>query len=172
MGNLFQLTKRAKELEDLIDPIQEGDVSEEVAAQLAKFLIEAKEDFAQKVDDYASVISELEARAEMRDAEAARITALAKSDSKRAAWLAQMLKESLAAREIKKIQTPRYRVSVAGNGGIQPMVLFPNEDIPPEFQKTVTTTETDTQKIRAALEAGEILTFAMLKPRGDRLAIK
>jgi hypothetical protein len=67
-----------------------------------------------------------------------------------------------------KIKTDLHIFTVCRNGGKQPMEI--TGEVPDNYKRIVY--ETDTEKIRAALEAGEELTFAHLNERGTHLMIK
>ena len=70
-----------------------------------------------------------------------------------------------------KIQTEHFRVSIAKNGGKQPMYVDPNiEAIPEEY--IIRRPEPDKEKIREALDAGQELEFAKLLERGTHLSIR
>ena len=72
---------------------------------------------------------------------------------------------------IKKVETDRFRVSVATNGGKQPLIV--QEDmVPDEYMKTTTTRLPDKDAIRTLLEEGTEVEFAKLQERGRRLNIK
>jgi hypothetical protein len=64
-----------------------------------------------------------------------------------------------------KIQTEHFRLSIAENGGLQPMKI--TGEVPPEFCKL----EPDTKRIREALSNGE-LDFAHLEERGVHLNVR
>ena len=68
-----------------------------------------------------------------------------------------------------EIKTALHTIKLVGNGGKQPMEI--NDDkVPDSFKRVVL--ETDKEKIREALEKGETLDFAELKPRGRHVSIK
>ena len=72
----------------------------------------------------------------------------------------------------KKLRTKRFNISINGNGGKQPL-RFDNTapgDLPTRFQRTII--EPDKDAIRAALEAGEEISFAYLAERENHLRIK
>lgn len=126
-----------------------------------------------KLDNYAALISELQARADVRKAEAKRLLELAATDENRARLLKDRLKWFFQSHNLKTIHTTRYRISLAGNGGKHPLKwlrnVLPNE-LPPRFQQT--TVEVNNGAIREALEAGEQLDFAQLGDRGHSIRIK
>lgn len=169
MPTLFEITNDNAELWRLLESGEIPD--EEIEAKVWDWLVNADIAFDQKAEAYAAVIREHETRAEIRKAEAARIAELAKADANRAAKLKQFLMHSMGSLGKRKIETPRFRISIQGNGGLQPMQITNLGRVPPEFLKQPEPVP-DTDKIRKALEGGEILEFAELLPRGKRLAIK
>lgn len=96
---------------------------------------------------------------------------LAKADEALAERLKDRLKEAMEACGRTKIDTARFRLSVAGNGGKQPLeVTATVEELGPDY--TSTFVEVDNTKIRAALEAGKVVPGCTLLPRGTGLRIK
>lgn len=122
---------------------------------------------------YAALISEMQARAEVRKAEARRLMDLAASDDNRAKLLKERLKSFFQLHDIKTVDTARYRLSLAKNGGKAPLILddsIPVTQLPEQFQRI--SIDADTAKIREALEAGESLPFAHLAERGESIRMK
>ena len=113
------------------------------------------------------------ARAEIRKAEAKRLTELAAADESRARLLKDRLKWFFELHQLKTVQTNRYKLSVAKNGGKAPLILdesVPVTQLPEQFQRV--SIDPDTAAIREALERGEKLGFAQLAERGTSLRIK
>lgn len=125
-----------------------------------------------KAEDYAGLIRELEMRAEARKAEAIRIRALADTDAALADRLKERLKEAMEATGRLKIETPRFRLSVAGNGGKQSLEVDDAQmaSWPEPFRKV--TVQPNREAIRIALENGGTLPGCTLIPRGTSLRIK
>ena len=69
----------------------------------------------------------------------------------------------------RKIKTPLFTISVAKNGGKQP-IYIDQDNLQADVFKVKR--EPDTDKIRERLEAGEKVLGAELKPRGEHLLIK
>lgn len=147
----------------------EGDVTgvEEI---VDTWLRELGDDAAKKLDGYAAFIAELNARAEARKEEASRLAHRAKVDAGLAAHLKDRAKEFLAARGWTKLETPRYRLSVCKNGGVQPVAItVPPERLPTEYQ--VVRVTPNTTEIGKALAAGQEIEGCELLPRGTHLRI-
>ncbi len=120
-----------------------------------------------------ALIAEMSARAEVRKAEAKRLSELAAVDEKRARLLKERLKWFFETHNLKAVETARYRLSVAKNGGKAPLILndgITPTQLPERFVKV--SIDPDTTAIREALEAGEQLDFATLGDRGTSLRIK
>ena len=126
-----------------------------------------------KLDNYAALISEITARAELRKSEARRLMELAQVDENRAKLLKDRLKAFFEVHSLKTVETARYKLSLAKNGGKQPLILddsIPVTQLPEQFQRV--SVDPDTAAIRSALERGELLEFAQLGERGTSLRIK
>ncbi len=126
-----------------------------------------------KLDNYCALIGEMLARAEARKAEAKRLLDLASIEESRAKLLKDRLKWFFETHSIRTLETARYRLSLARNGGKAPLILkdgvSPTE-LPEHFQKL--SIDPDTTAIREALERGEQLDFAVLDERGTSIRIK
>ncbi len=70
-----------------------------------------------KLDNYCALVGEMSARAEVRKAEAKRLMELAATEEKRAKLLKDRLLWFFETHNLKAVETPRYRLSVAKNGG-------------------------------------------------------
>jgi hypothetical protein len=126
-----------------------------------------------KLDNYCALIGEMLARVQARQAEAKRLLDLASSEENRAKLLRDRLKWFLETHNVKTLETARYRLTLAKNGGKAPLILkdgvSPTE-LPEHFQKL--SIDPDTTAIREALERGEQLDFAVLGERGTSIRIK
>ena len=124
-----------------------------------------------KADSYAGLVRSLELRRDARKAEAQRIRQLAEADDALADRLKARLKEAMEATGKLKLDTPRFKLAVAGNGGKQPLeVNVEPTALAPQFQAVKI--EANKDAIRAALEAGETVTGCALLPRGTSLRIR
>lgn len=125
-------------------------------------------EFEIKADGYARVLKELAAEAGKYDAEIQRMTARRDSLNNRSKMLKQHLYESMKATGKIKFKTDLFRFGIRKNGGLQPLEILPDVEIPDKYLHK----EPDNMKIREALKNGEELPFAMLKERGEHLSIK
>jgi hypothetical protein len=173
MSTLYEISDDLRALEALLVEA-DGDISSPQAAEaIAAWEQELSTNLAEKVDRYCSLISEIEVRAAARTAEAERLRELAKIDDRAALALRERLKFVFESRSLPTMQTERFRVSLARNGGKAPLdIRVGPDELPAWAVKRKTVVETDKDAIRARLEAGETLPFANLMERGSRLVIK
>lgn len=160
-------------LDDLIYE-HSGDMQNpEVVAALESWENEIAGNFETKADHYAALITMLNARAEVRKAESERLARLARTDSNTAKNLQERLKYVFINLKIAKLDTPRYKLSLAKNGGKLPLrIECPLAELPEVYRENVTAIEAKTDDIRAALERGEEIKGCILEERGISLRIK
>jgi len=151
-----------------------GDISDPAAtAAFEEWERELSSDLIGKVDRYVGLITEMEARAEARQTEAERLQVLSDLDRKAAKSLRERLLQVMESRGIPPLQTPRFRVSIAKNGGKRPLdIRCGLDELPVWAVKRETVVTANKDAIRERLESGEVLPFASLMERGNRLAIK
>lgn len=163
----------SEDLEALYDRLEElgGDVTDpEVEATIDAWFDDLTEERDVKLDNYAALIRELEARAEARREEARRLTDRARRDEDQAKYLKNRLILFFQQHGMKSVETRRYRLTVARSGGRAPVVVHAEaEELPESFQRWKVSADLDA--IREALERGETLTFAELGERGHYLRI-
>ena len=168
--SLFSISEDLERLNEILD--EAGDDREQQEL-LNEWLQQLGTERDRKLDGYAALISEMQARAEARKTEAQRLMELAKADERRAQLLKERLKWFFETQQLKTIETTRYRLSLAKNGGKAPLILkseLSPHQLPERFKTT--SIEPNTSAIRAALEAGENLDFASLGDRGTSIRIK
>jgi hypothetical protein len=164
----------ADDLEALDDLIveREGDITdcEPIVNQWFESL---GDEVTTKLDGYAAYIRELEARSQARKEEAERLAKRARLDASLAAFLKERMKQFFQMRGWKKLETPRYRLSLANNGGVLPLdITCPVHDLPEEYRIDEMVSRPNVERIRADLEAGTPLPFACLGERGQRISIR
>lgn len=125
-------------------------------------------EFEIKADGYARVLKEIKAEAGKYDAEIQRMTTRRDSLNNRSKMLKQHLYESMKATGKTKFKTDLFSFGIQKNGGLQPMEIVPDVEIPDEYCRK----EPDNTKIREALKNGVELPFAVLKERGEHLSIR
>jgi hypothetical protein len=176
---LLDITRDLETLDDLMADLDaslaatEGEVTPEIQAALQAvdaWMAELDADLKGKVDNYAALIVTLEGRAEVRKAEAERLARRARIDAANAQFLKDRLRGELERRGIGKVETDRYRVSVAANGGKLPLLIQDEQAVPDRFWVSVKRISNDL--VREALDRGEAVPGARLGERGRRLSIR
>lgn len=168
MRTLFEITGDLLALDELLFE-SGGDITGvEVSQAVDDWFSELDGDLTNKVDNYCSLIKEIELRASNRKHEEDRMRSLRKSDENAVKGLKRRMQEALDALGKKRIDTDLFRVTVAKNGGKQPMELDESA-ITDDYKKVVYVPDKDA--IRSALEGGVELPFAELKERGRSLRI-
>ncbi|WP_204123307.1 siphovirus Gp157 family protein [Lacticaseibacillus mingshuiensis] len=163
MSTLYDLTgKRAT----LLDLAENGTVDPEVLQDTMDSIDGAIEE---KTEGYVQVIKQIEADADVIDTEIKRLT------DRKAAFLhnrdhiKQSLQECLEYAHLTRVKTPLFTVTIAKNGGKQPIVIY-KDSLQADAWKQVP--QPDMDNIRERLEAGKKIVGAELKPRGNHLLIK
>ena len=118
-----------------------------------------------KAENYIRVMKELEAEADKINNELKRLGNRWDACQMNIRRLKESLLTTMQIMGKPKIQTEHFRLSIAKNGGLQPMKI--TGEVPPEFCKL----EPDTKRIREALNDGE-LDFAHLEERGVHLNVR
>lgn len=168
---LFNISADLSQMNALLDEL-EGD-DEESKQLITNWLEQLGEERDRKLDNYAALIAELEAKAEVRKAEAKRLANLAASDEKKVEMLKERLKWFFEVNKLKTLETTRYKLTLAKSGGKAPLILDESvsaSELPDKFQKV--SVEPDKTAIRSALEAGEELDFARLGDRSSNIRIR
>ena len=151
---------------------EHGPGSAEAEAAIKEHAAALSEQFDAKADDYAALIRVCETRAEARRGEAEWMYALASSDEALASRLRESLLKAMSETGRTKVETPRFNLSIKRNGGMVPLKIVNDADIPVEFRVPKVTTVLDRDGIRRALESGIAVPGAELGERGFRLDLK
>ncbi len=170
LRTLFSIGEDLERLNELLDDCGDDAQQQEL---ISHWLEQTGAERDKKLDGYCALITEMQARAEVRKAEAKRLAELAAADESRARLLKDKLKTFFESHGIKTVQTPRYKLSLAKNGGKAPLILDDSvsaTQLPEQFQKV--SIDPNTAAIREALERGEHLEFARLGERGTSMRIK
>ena len=148
-----------------------GEMTGEIDTTIDDLLKELEGSIEAKVENYCWLIREIEGRAAIRPLESKRIKALATTNENLVKSLKERLKFFFEAQSIQKLECKTFKVSIANNGGVQPLqVDLPADQLPPQFQKV--TIEADNASIRKALEMGTEIEGVKLLQRGTSLRIK
>lgn len=121
-----------------------------------------------KAENYAKIIKELSTEVDKFKKEKERLEARQQTCENRAKFLKETLFNSMQITGKTKFKTDLFSFGIQKNGGLQPMEIIPDADIPEEYLKK----EPDNKLIREALEKGVKLPFACLKERGQHLVIR
>lgn len=170
-GTLYDISDDLTALEELL--IESGGELPDATAEAAidSWLDELGARRDAKVDSYCALIRNLESRAAGRRAEAARLMDRARIDGNAVDRLKGRLLAFFDRHAIRTLETPRFRVTAAANGGVRPLTFLALPDqIPDEFIEFVRKPMNGV--IRELLEAGESLPFAELGERGRSIRIK
>lgn len=172
MSTLFELSDEISNIEYVLETADEE--NEDMVAVIDEYLAGIRGDLNTKLDNYAGLIRELEARSAARKEEADRLAHRAKIDANKVARLKECLRWYLLTHDMKMkaIETQRYRITLAQNGGKQPVMLsVPVEELPPDYLLEMTTYKPDMEAIRQALENGADIPGAELGERGFNIRI-
>ncbi len=172
MPSLFDLTSKLAAIEGLLaDGLPE---TPEAEAELDRVLAEelaTREAVEDKAEAYCGLITELEALATARKAEADRVYKLAKVAEAQVERLRQALREALLRLNMRKLVTERYQIGLRKPGGKTPLEID-EFMVPAEFVTVETITNPNKDLIRQRLDAGEVLEFARYLERQDSLVIR
>ena len=170
MTTLTGITDDLLALDALLDE-HGGDVSDPaVEAAVSAWMAELERSLADKADGYAAFIVELEARVRLRRDESQRLAARARVDERKCEYLRGRLLDAMRRTNTPVLNTSRYRLSIAKNGGVAPLVIV--GDVPSEWMRTKVEVSPDRERIREALDAGTRLPFASYGERGERLVLR
>ena len=167
---LFEISEDLEALYAKLEALG-GDVSDpDVEAAIDAWFDELSEARDVKLDNYAALIGELEARAKVRREEARRLADRARRDEEQAKYLKNRLVLFFEQHDLKTVETPRYRLTMAQAGGKLPVLLKADPDQLPEAYQRIKISA-DLDALREALERGEALAFAELGERSRYLRI-
>jgi hypothetical protein len=101
--------------------------------------------------------------------EGERLVSQAKVQENSARGLKERLLWFMGERDVRKVETDKFRFSVAKNGGQLPLVID-DQGVPDDY--LVVEHRVDKEKIRDCLKDGGLLSFAKFGERGEHLRIK
>ena len=128
MSNLYQLTEDYLALMDMFD---DAETDEQVLLDTLEGIFGEIEI---KVENCVKIIKNLQADAAGANEEAQRLSARVKAYEKRADLLKRYVLANMKAANIQKIKTSLFTVSIAKNGGKQPLVITGSiDDIPGRY---------------------------------------
>jgi hypothetical protein len=143
----------------------------ETDKQLINDTLEALEgDFSYKLEGCACVYDRIKAEYESAQKKANAWNDISKTLENNMIRLNDYMKMCMENAGIKEIETDMHRFKIVKNGGKLPLSIDEG-CVPEEYIKKVVVESPDKEKIRAALESGEVLPFASLGERGTHLKI-
>lgn len=163
MANL-SLYEMNQEWQNVFDMLLDPEIPEEAVFDTLE-MIEADMDI--KADGYAKIIKSMEGDAAQIDAEIKRLQERKASVSRRKDWLKTQLYDTMKATGRTKFKTALFSFNIQKNGGKAPVDI--TAAVPAEWLKPG---DPDKDKIRAYLESGHDLPFAVLMERGESLRIR
>ena len=170
MATLLQIGDEAAALAALIDELPDGELTPEAATALEAWFAQIGEQRDKKIDGYCAIIRELELRSDARHEEAARLAKLASGEANIAKRLRDRLKLFFELTGLQRVDTQRFRVSLAGNGGVRPVHIDCDAGALPEAFRKVEC-RADLPAIRDALLTGATIPGCRLDERGKSLRI-
>lgn len=159
-------------LSELLDEIPGGEITDEVSAIIEAWFAEIGEARESKIEAYCHLIRSHELRASIRSDEADRIKDLAKRDGAIVTKLRERLKFWFELTGTKKVETPRFRVSLSNVGGSLPVEIDPGAELNPQWIATKVTTSPDRKAIHDALKSGVVVPGCRLGERQKSLRIE
>lgn len=161
--NIYELTKQMSVLQNLLeDNIEDDDFIEAFDA------LDGEVD--EKLEELSKMVRNLEGSVNNFSDEIKRLTEKKKVLENNISRTKQLMFNLLKVSGKNKVVGDLFTISIRKNGGKQPIVFNEGIEVPMEYQKAIYSENKD--KIRAALEAGEVLDFAYLGDRGESLSIK
>lgn len=168
MGIISELYELSNDYLQVLDMMDDDTWDE----QTVRDTLEAVEgEFDYKADSMAKIIKSLQANAEMVKAEIERLSARAKSFENKAEFFKGVLFQNMKATGKQKIKTAMFTISIAKNGGKEPLKITGDiSDIPMKYL-IPQDPKLDTDAIRALLKEKPV-DWAHLEPRGEHLGIR
>lgn len=173
MPTLFELSDEALALESLLYESGGELPDEETERIIDNWLNEARDNRNAKLDSYASLIRELDARGQARKAEAMRLKQRSDADLRLVEKLKDRLLLFFERLGFKTVETGRFRLTRAQNGGKAPLIITIDAvNLPAELRHELTTYTANRDAIRAALESGTPVEGAEIGECGFHMLIK
>ncbi len=169
MGTLVEIAHDLVAFEQLLLD-GDGELTPDAEAALDQWFRELGVARDTKLDNYCALLEELKLRADARKEAELRLAIRRRVDENLIARLKERLKYFFETQSLKSIETERYKISLARNGGKVPLKLeCQAENLPPIYQRHVI--EPAAEEIRIALESGNEVPGCHLEPRGTHIRI-
>lgn len=167
---LYTIGSEMDALRDLLEGDDAG-TTEADAEVVAQWMAEFDGALETKLSRCIAYIREQEAMADARALEARRLRELAEIPVARVKRLKEAIRFVFEGQGLKRVETNLGNVTLAANGGKQPIeVLVTVDDLPSDCVRVVR--EPDLDAIRKRIESGEAITFARALPRGSHVRIR
>jgi hypothetical protein len=175
MPTLFQIADEISALHDLLTEAGGELPDEQAEAAIDEWLAETDAAVEKKVNAICWLLREFEGRSDVLEVEAKRMMALAGADGNQAKRLKARLKAFLEMCGLSKLQTEHFKLTIAANGGVLPLIVpagWESEpaSAPEAFHKVEIRLNRDA--IREAIRNDEEAYGAFLGERGDHLRIR
>ena len=173
---LYEISEKLEELNNLIENLEGVDIPAELVENYNDILAEASQkrnDFAEKIDNILGLIQSRKKWLQIRKEESDRLEQLINKDENTVKFLTEYLLRHLEVQKVKKLRTRRFNLTVANNGGKQPLWIDSKvnpQELPQRYRCVSYFPNKDA--IRQALEEGKELEFAGFSERGKHLRIK
>lgn len=162
---LFEIAQQFRQLETLA-------IGDDLPAEVIRDTLESLEgDFKDKALQVAKFVLSLKAAADACDDAAKRMQSRAKTYKNRAEHITAYLLFNMNATGVRKIEHPEVRLNIRANPAS--VKLADGVELPPEFMRVPEPPppSPDKEKIKAALQAGQVIDGAWLE-QGERLDIR
>lgn len=171
----LQITSDMLALQDLLDNEDTDFDNPNVQRMICAWAEELEENRNNKADNIVALIQEWRGRAALRRQEGERLLARAAIDERNAKRLKDHLQFLMMTWGLRRMETARYSLSIAANGGkpaldISPELAAYPDKLPVEYQ--LTKIEPNKEAIRTALLAGTHIAGCRLLERGESLRIR
>lgn len=173
MSSLFEISEELQEFVNLLD-------DPEVELDEDAFLdtLEGMEgELKDKLEAWAKVIKNKEADIKARKELMDNLKRKNNTDESSISEMKYIMKMVMERAHIQDASSPIIKIKIATNGGVLPLKYAPDlchsySRLPERFRKEVTEYSPNTEEIRKALDAGEVLDFVQYGERGTRLDVK
>lgn len=173
MAALYEITKQIEYLEGLFTHEDEeaADLNESEIQALTQWLEDVDDARLEKLDGYAYYVKQLESELAICQEEYRAWRLKAERRTSQIGRLKSTLMEHFEAVGTPKVNTGKFQFSICKNGGHQPIRIDDPEDLPVAYQIQPPPVA-NSQKVRDALSAGEVVPGAELLERGKHIRIK
>jgi phage host-nuclease inhibitor protein Gam len=162
MGSLYGLTSELRQLELIL----ESECSEELATRNEELIaiIQSKTDavvyYKQQLDDYLDAVKK-------RESELKELRKITESQIEKYSKYVKVCMDQIGAKEIKgNLNSIKFRK------GRESVEVYDEKILPPDFFRTKTIIEVDKEKIKKALDAGEMVDGAKIKQGEETVMFK